>query len=75
MKAKSNDRERKIQQPKAFKVFVCGGAGGIGQPLSIFMAQDRALWRVVDIAKGIVEAKAIFALIVNPVNSIVPAMA
>ena len=40
VKAKSNDRERKIQQPKAFKVFVCGGAGGIGQPLSLLMAQD-----------------------------------
>ena len=28
-----NDRERNVQQPKAVKVCVFGGAGGIEQPL------------------------------------------
>jgi len=156
-KAKAKDTERKAKAPKAgpFKVCVCGGAGGIGQPLSMFMAMDPNVKEVAifdlsvamvppagvaadlghldkkttcvghvmevgkkaidhtedcltgcslvlipagmprkpgqtrddlfkinaDIAKGLVEAcgkfcpDAIVALIVNPVNSIVPAMA
>merc|ERR1712028_275407 len=37
-KAKAKAKARK--PPGAFKVCVCGGAGGIGQPLSMFMALD-----------------------------------
>jgi len=36
--AKAKAKARK--PPGAFKVCVCGGAGGIGQPLSMFMALD-----------------------------------
>jgi len=155
VKAKAKAKAKKTLPAKTFKVCVCGGAGGIGQPLSMLMAMDpnvselsvfdlsvamvppagvaadlshlekRAavkgyvmevgknpidhteecltgcdlvlipagmprkpgmtrddLFKVnADIAKGLVEAcakfcpNAIIALIVNPVNSIVPAMA
>jgi len=156
VKAKAKAKAPKEKKtPSAFKVCVCGGAGGIGQPLSLLMATDPRvkelcvfdldvamvppagvaadlnhiekkvavkgfvmkvgekpidnleecltgcdlvlipagmprkpgmtrddLFKVnADIAKGLVEAcakfcpKAILALIVNPVNSIVPAMA
>jgi len=155
-KAKAKVKEQKARPPaKAFKVCVCGGAGGIGQPLSLLMSMDPNvgelcvfdlsvamvppagvaadlghlekkatvkgyvmevgknpldhleecltgcdlvlvpagmprkpgmsrddLFKVnADIAKGLVEAcakfcpEAMLALIVNPVNSIVPAMA
>lgn len=154
VKAKAKSAKPK-KEPKAFKVCVCGGAGGIGQPLSLLMAMDSRvkelcvfdldvamvppagvaadlghlekkvavkgfvmkvgekpidnleecltgcdlvlipagmprkpgmtrddLFKVnADIAKGLVEAcakfcpQAMLALIVNPVNSIVPAMA
>jgi len=155
-KAKAKAKAKARKPPGAFKVCVCGGAGGIGQPLSMFMALDPNvkelsvfdldiamvppagvaadlghldkksevkgyevkvgkpavteldaeclkgcslvlipagmprkpgmtrddLFKVnADIAKGLVEAcakhcpDAILALIVNPVNSIVPAMA
>jgi malate dehydrogenase len=154
-KVKAKAKAKKVSPPKAFKVCVCGGAGGIGQPLSMLMAMDPNvgelsvfdlsiamvppegvaadlghlekksevkgyvmevgkkpiehceaaltgcdlvlipagmprkpgqtrddLFKVnADIAKGLVEAcakfcpQAILALIVNPVNSIVPAMA
>merc|ERR1719201_783399 len=154
-KVKAKAKAKKVSPPKAFKVCVCGGAGGIGQPLSMLMAMDPNvgelsvfdlsvamvppegvaadldhlekksevkgyvmevgkkpiehceaaltgcslvlipagmprkpgmtrddLFKVnADIAKGLVEAcakycpEAILALIVNPVNSIVPAMA
>jgi malate dehydrogenase len=154
-KAKAKAKAAKPREPaKAFKVCVCGGAGGIGQPLSLLMSMDNNvkelsvfdlsvamvppegvaadlnhiekkaavkgyvmevgknpidhtkecltgcdlvlipagmprkpgmtrddLFKVnADIAKGLVEAcaaycpNAILALIVNPVNSIVPAM-
>merc|ERR1712070_1227806 len=110
-KAKAKAKAKARKPPGAFKVCVCGGAGGIGQPLSMFMALDPNvkelsvfdlniamvppagmprkpgqtrddLFKVnADIAKGLVEAcakhcpEAMLALIVNPVNSIVPAMA
>jgi len=154
-KAKAKDEAKPKEPSKSFKVCVCGGAGGIGQPLSMLMAMDGNvgelsvfdlnvamvppagvaadlnhiekkaavkgyvmevgknpidytkdcltgcdlvlipagmprkpgmprddLFKVnADIAKGLVEAcaaycpNAILALIVNPVNSIVPAMA
>ena len=90
----SNDRERKIQQPKAFIVFMCDGAGRIdhleecptgcdlvlvpaGMPRKPGMTRDDLFNVNADIAKGIVEAgakycpKAILALIVKPVNSMV----
>merc|ERR1719478_1240544 len=127
------------QQQRGFKVAVCGGSGGIGQPMALLMAMDPAAGVAADlghietkvkvsgcaidpanpvtaqvgdafkgcdlvlvpaglprkpgmtrddlfatnagIAKGIVDAcakhcpNAMLALIVNPVNSIVPAMA
>jgi len=154
-KVKAKAKAKKTTPAKTFKVCVCGGAGGIGQPLSLLMAQDPNvrelnvfdldvamvppagvaadlshlekkvavkgyvmkvgekaidnleecltgcdlvlipagmprkpgmtrddLFKVnADIAKGLVEAcakfcpEAMLALIVNPVNSIVPAMA
>lgn len=154
-KVKAKAKPKSTTPAKSFKVCVCGGAGGIGQPLSLLMAQDNNvgelcvfdlsvamvppagvaadlnhiekkaavkgyvmevggkpidnlkecltgcdlvlvpagmprkpgmdrddLFKVnADIAKGLVEAcaaycpQAILALIVNPVNSIVPAMA
>jgi len=154
-KAKAKAVVKKAAKAGPFKVCVCGGAGGIGQPLSMFMAMDPNvkelsifdldiamvppagvaadlshlekkvdvkgyvmpvgqkpidhteaaltgcslvlipagmprkpgqtrddLFKInADIAKGLVEAcakycpEAIVALIVNPVNSIVPAMA
>jgi len=154
-KVKAKAKAKKTTPAKAFKVCVCGGAGGIGQPLSMLMAMDPNvgelcvfdlniamvppagvaadlshlerkaevkgyvmdvgskaidhlqecltgcdlvlipagmprkpgqtrddLFKVnADIAKGLVEAcakfcpEAMLALIVNPVNSIVPAMA
>jgi malate dehydrogenase len=154
-KAKAKAKAKKTTPAKAFKVCVCGGAGGIGQPLSLLMSMDPNvgelcvfdldvamvppagvaadlghiekkssvkgyvmkvgekpidnleecltgcdlvlvpagmprkpgmtrddLFKVnADIAKGLVEAcakfcpQAVLALIVNPVNSIVPAMA
>jgi len=154
-KVKAKAKAKKSLPAKAFKVCVCGGAGGIGQPLSMLMAMDRNVGEVTvfdlsvamvppagvaadlshleekasvkgyvmevgknpidhleecltgcdlvmipagmprkpgmtrddlfkvnaDIAKGLVEAcakycpDAMLALIVNPVNSIVPAMA
>jgi len=42
-KAKAKDKaEQKPRPPrKTFKVTVCGGSGGIGQPLSLLMAQNR----------------------------------
>merc|ERR1712070_1049021 len=155
MGVKAKAKAKKTRPAKAFKVCVCGGAGGIGQPLSMLMAMDPNvgelcvfdlniamvppagvaadlshlerkaevkgyvmdvgskaidnlqecltgcdlvlipagmprkpgqtrddLFKVnADIAKGLVEAcakycpEAMLALIVNPVNSIVPAMA
>jgi len=154
-KAKVKAKAKAMKPPGSFKVCVCGGAGGIGQPLSLLLSQDPNvkelcifdlsvavvppagvaadlshvdskvdvkgyvmevgknpidhieecltgchlvmipaglprkpgmtrddLFKVnADIAKGLVEAcgkycpDAIVALIVNPVNSIVPAMA
>jgi len=154
-KVKAKAKAKKTTPAKTFKVCVCGGAGGIGQPLCLLMAQDPSvrelnifdldvamvppagvaadlghlekkvavkgfvmkvgekpidnleecltgcdlvlipagmprkpgmtrddLFKVnADIAKGLVEAcakfcpEAMLALIVNPVNSIVPAMA
>jgi len=154
-KVKAKAKAKKSTPAKAFKVCVCGGAGGIGQPLSMLMAMDPNVGELcvfdlsvamvppegvaadlshlekkcsvkgyvmpvgekpidhlkecltgcdlvlvpaglprkpgmtrddlfktnADIAKGIVEAcakfcpEAMLALIVNPVNSIVPAMA
>jgi len=154
-KVKAKAKAKKTTPAKSFKVCVCGGAGGIGQPLALLMAQDPSvrelcvmdldiamvppagvaadlshlekkvavkgysmpkdskaidnleecltgcdlvlvpagmprkpgmtrddLFKVnADIAKGTVEAcakfcpEAMLALIVNPVNSIVPAMA
>merc|ERR1711988_852329 len=154
-KAKAKAKAKKTTPTKSFKVCVCGGAGGIGQPLSMLMSMDPNVGELTvfdlsvamvppagvaadlshlekkaevkgyvmevgnkpidhleecltgcdlvlipagmprkpgqtrddlfkvnaDIAKGLVEAcakhcpDAIIALIVNPVNSIVPAMA
>jgi malate dehydrogenase len=154
-KAKAKAKAKTRKPPGAFKVCVCGGSGGIGQPLSMLLAQDvnvkelcvfdlsiamvppagvaadlshldkkssvkgyvmevgkqpidhleecltgcnlvmvpagmprkpgqtrDDLFKInADIAKGIVDAcakfcpEAVLALIVNPVNSIVPAMA
>merc|ERR1712127_752021 len=42
-KAKAEDKSKAKREPKpagGFKVCVCGGAGGIGQPLSLLMAMD-----------------------------------
>merc|ERR1712048_600830 len=43
-KAKAKTKAKAKPKPKApaktFKVCVCGGAGGIGQPLSLLMATD-----------------------------------
>jgi malate dehydrogenase len=154
-KVKAKAKAKKTTPAKSFKVCVCGGAGGIGQPLSMLMSMDPNVGELTifdlsvamvppagvaadlshlekkaevkgyvmevggkpiehlqecltgcdlvmipagmprkpgqtrddlfkinaDIAKGLVEAcakfcpEAILALIVNPVNSIVPAMA
>jgi len=154
-KVKAKAKAKKVVPAKSFKVCVCGGAGGIGQPLSMLMSMNPSvgelcvfdlsvamvppagvaadlshldkkaevkgyvmtvgekpidhlkecltgcdlvmipagmprkpgmtrddLFKVnADIAKGLVEAcakycpEAMLALIVNPVNSIVPAMA
>jgi len=155
VKAKAKAKAKKTAPAKSFKVCVCGGAGGIGQPLSMLMSMDPLVGELsifdlsvamvppagvaadlghierkakvngyvmevgknpidyteeclkdcdlvlipaglprkpgmtrddlfktnADIAKGLVEAcakycpNAVVALIVNPVNSIVPAMA
>jgi malate dehydrogenase len=39
-KVKAKAKAKKTRPAKAFKVCVCGGAGGIGQPLSMLMAMD-----------------------------------
>ena len=39
-KAKAKDEAKPKEPSKSFKVCVCGGAGGIGQPLSMLMAMD-----------------------------------
>merc|ERR1712071_692231 len=39
-KAKAKAKAKARKPPGAFKVCVCGGAGGIGQPLNMFMALD-----------------------------------
>jgi len=39
-KAKAKAKSKPKAPAKSFKVCVCGGAGGIGQPLSLLMAQD-----------------------------------
>merc|ERR1711988_1983046 len=39
-KAKAKAKSKKTTPAKAFKVCVCGGSGGIGQPLSMLMAMD-----------------------------------
>jgi len=39
-KAKATPKAKESKPKKALKVCVCGGAGGIGQPLSMLMASD-----------------------------------
>jgi len=40
VKAKAKAKAKAASKPSNFKVCVCGGAGGIGQPLSLLMAMD-----------------------------------
>eukprot|EP00438_Fugacium_kawagutii_P027607 Skav231510 [mRNA] locus=scaffold84:233674:241718:- [translate_table: standard] len=48
---------------KGFKVCVCGGAGGIGQPLCLLMAMDPRVWElsVYDLTIAMVPAEGIGA--------------
>jgi len=39
-KVKAKAKAKTTSSPKSFKVCICGGAGGIGQPLSLLMAMD-----------------------------------
>uniref|UniRef100_A0A7S2QH20 Malate dehydrogenase n=1 Tax=Zooxanthella nutricula TaxID=1333877 RepID=A0A7S2QH20_9DINO len=49
--------------PKKFKVCVCGGAGGIGQPLSMLMAMDEHVGElsVYDLSVSVVPAEGVAA--------------
>eukprot|EP00438_Fugacium_kawagutii_P002717 Skav222419 [mRNA] locus=scaffold2890:78649:98092:+ [translate_table: standard] len=64
----------------ALQVCVVGGAGGIGQPLSMLMAMDPNVSELCVYVTASaresppVAAQAVVGLIVNPVNSVVPAM-
>lgn len=61
---KGGAKRKKLATPKkGFKVCVCGGAGGIGQPLCLLMAMDPRVWElsVYDLTIAMVPAEGIGA--------------